>query len=207
MALVPKINICVNTKCASIDVYEETSPYHSTTNLEGWRNSSVVSGTEWIDTSEITAADLKIYDYTGVTLHTTVALKSATVDVYAAVIGAPAPGRFLAASAVAFTYGDGVYKLTYTVAKSAVVFTNIPQYELVTCSICSCIDGLKAKLVTGCDGLTLADTKEKIDQLQLILYGIETAFSCADFVTATSLIASAKTICDNLCDCGCGDCA
>ena len=173
MALVPKINICVNTKCASIDVYEETSPYHSTTNLEGWKNSSV-SGIAWIDTSEITAADLKIYDYTGVTLHTTVALKSATVDVYAAVIGAPAPGRFLAASAVAFTVGDGVYKLTYTVAKSAVVFTNIPQYELVTCSI---------------------------------LYGIETAFSCADFVTATSLIASAKTICDNLCDCGCGDCA
>ena len=149
MALVPKINICVNTKCASIDVYEETSPYHSTTNLEGWRNSSVVS-TAWIDTSEIT---------------------------------------------------------TYTVTGNSTTFTNIPQYELVTCSICSCIDGLKAKLVTGCDGLTLADTKEKIDQLQLILYGIETAFSCADFVTATSLIASAKTICDNLCDCGCGDCA
>ena len=206
MALVPKINICVNTKCASIDVYEETSPYHSTTNLEGWKNSSV-SGIAWIDTSEITAADLKIYDYTGVTLQTTVTLKSGSVDVYTGVEGAPQPGRFLAASAVAFTYGDGVYKLTYTVTGNSTTFTNIPQYELVTCSICSCIDGLKAKLVTGCDGLTLADTKEKIDQLQLILYGIETAFSCADFVTATSLIASAKTICDNLCDCGCGDCA
>ena len=204
MALVPKINICVNTKCASIDVYEETSPYHATNNPEGWRNSSAGA---WLDTSEITAASLGIYDYTGTTLHTTVTLKSGGVDVYAGVIGAPAPGRFLAASAAAFTYGDGVYKLVYTVAKNATVYTNEPQYELVTCSIVECINGLKAKLVTECDGVKLIDTKEKIDQLELILYGIETAFSCADFVTATSLIASAKTICDNLCDCGCGDCA
>ena len=204
MALVPKINICVNTKCASIDVYEETSPYHAANNPEGWRNSSAGA---WLDTSEITAADLKIYDHTGATLQTTVTLKSGSVDVYAGVIGAPAPGRFLAASAAAFTYGDGVYKLTYTVAKSATVYTNEPQYELVTCSIVECINGLKSKLVTECDGVKLIDTKEKIDQLELILYGIETAFSCADFVTATSLIASAKTICDNLCDCGCGDCA
>lgn len=205
MALVPKINICVNTKCASIDVYEETSPYHAANNPEGWVASGTVAAN--ISTAQITAADLKVYDHTGVTLQTTVVLKSGSVDVYAGVAGAPQPGRFLAASAVAFTYGDGVYKLTYTVTGNSTTFTNEPQYELVTCSIVECINGLKSKLVTECDGVKLIDTKEKIDQLELILYGIKTAFSCADFVTATSLIASAKTICDNLCDCGCGDCA
>jgi len=204
MALVPKINICVNTKCASIDVYEETSPYHATNNPEGWAASGTVQAN--ISTAQITTADLAVYDHTGVSLQTTIALKSASVDVYTGVAGAPQPGRFLAASAVAFTYGDGVYKLTYVVKGNSTTFTNIPQYELITCSLCSCIDVLKGKMVTGCDSIKLQEIKEKINQLELILYGIETAFSCADFVTATSLIASAKTICDNLCDCGCGSC-
>jgi hypothetical protein len=47
-----------------------------------------------IDTSQITAADLTIFDHTGTTLHTTITLKTGSVDVYAGVIGAPAPGRF-----------------------------------------------------------------------------------------------------------------
>tara|TARA_R110002012_G_scaffold195255_1_gene363459 strand:- start:221 stop:826 length:606 start_codon:yes stop_codon:yes gene_type:complete len=201
MALIPKINICVNSKCTSIDVYEETSPYHVSTNPGGWKNSSSVAAN--IDTSQITEATLTIFDHTGVTLHTTVTLTS----VYAGVAGAPEPGRFLAASAVSFTQGDGVYRLKYKVVGNSTTFHNSPQYELITCGIESCLDSLKGKIATECDSKTIQKTKENIDQIELILYGIQTAFSCSDFVTATSLIASAKTICDNLCDCGCGDCS
>ena len=202
MALIPKINICVNSKCASIDVYEETSPkVSSTVNPGGWADSN-------INTTQIDTASLAIKDHTGTTTHTTIHLKDSATNVYSGVSGAPYPGRFLAVSDASFTEGDGVYKLVYTVTQvgPAATYTNESQYELITCSICSCLSTLKGKIVTECDANKLEQQKEKIDQLELILYGIQTAFSCADFTTATSLIASAKTICDNLCDCGCGDC-
>ena len=200
MALIPKINICVNSKCTSIDVYEETSPYHVTNNPGGWVNSSSIAAN--IDTSQITEADLTIFDHTGTTLYNTITLTT----VYAGVGGAPTPGRFLAASNASFTQGDGVYRLKYKVIGNGTTFHNSPQYELITCGIESCLTSLKGKIATECDTKTIQKTKEDIDQLELILYGIQTAFSCSDFTTATSLIASAKTICDNLCDCGCGDC-
>ena len=75
MALVPKINICIQSKCDKIDVYEETGPYSLTNNPEGWKSSSALPGN--IDTSEITTADLKIYDHLQNNLYTTIVLKDA----------------------------------------------------------------------------------------------------------------------------------
>ena len=69
MALVPKINLYVNNKCNTVDVYEQTGPYHVTNNPEGWVNSGTVAAN--IDTSEITSSILTIYNYTGQTLQDT----------------------------------------------------------------------------------------------------------------------------------------
>ena len=204
MALVPKIDICISNKCNLIDIYEETGPYHATNNPEGWVNSGTVAAN--IDTSEITAADLKIYDYLGTTLEDTIILYDGVIDVYSGVAGAPLPANFLAIDDAAFTLGDGVYELVYTVTDGITTFTNDPQHKLVTCGIDNCIEALKAKVVVECDSVKLSNQKLKINQLEVILYGIQSAFGCRDFVTARAQIVSAQAICDNLCDCGCGDC-
>lgn len=204
MALVPKINICVNNKCDTIDIYEQTGPYHATNNPEGWVNSGTVAAN--IDTSEIAVAVVTISDYTDTTVYHTYTMYDGVTDVYSGVAGAPLPSNFLALTNQSFTQGDGVYRLNYSVKSASTEFTNETQHVLITCGIEACINGLKAKEVVECDSNKLSKIKEKIDQLEIILYGIQSSFSCGDWTTAISLIESASTICDNLCDCGCGDC-
>jgi hypothetical protein len=205
MALVPKINICIQSKCDKIDVYEQTGPYDATNNDEGWSNSGTTAG--HIDTSEIQTAVLSIYDYLQNTLYETITLKdTVSVDVYTGVTGAPAPANFLAVSGQAWTQPDGVYKLVYVIDDGSSTYTNDTQYALLTCNLENCLDGLKKKAITECNSKTLSNIKDKIDQIELLIYGIESAFSCNDMTTVVSLIKSGTTICDNLCDCGCGDC-
>lgn len=202
--LVPKVNLCINNKCDLIDVYDETSPYHLTTNPEGWVNSGTVA--ENIDTSEITSSILTIYDHTGITLLDTIILFDGVIDVYSGVNGAPAPGRFLALKDTPWAQADGIFKLVYTVTNGVTVFTNPEQHKLFVCGIQNCMDKIKGYIVTECDAKKLATQMETLDQLELLMYGIQSAFGAADFERANALIANAKIICDNLCDCGCGDC-
>lgn len=199
MALVPKINICINSKCNKIDIYEQTSPYVLATNATGW-------GAPNINTTAITAASLTIYDHTGLVLQNTITMYDGITDVYSGVAGSPAPGSFLAIKDYSWDNTDGIFKLVYTVTDGITVFTNEQQFVLFTCNLKNCIDGLKSKAVTACDSKSLEKVKSKINQLEILLYGIESAFSCPDFTQAMNLIANSKTICDNLCDCGCGDC-
>lgn len=204
MALVPKIDVCINNKCDKLDIYEKTGPYDATNNTEGWANSGSVSG--HIDTSEIVTADLKIYDYLQNTLYSTIVLKDGVTDVYAGVVGAPAPSGFFAVNDSEWAEVDGIYKLVYTINSSSASYTNETQFKLFICNLENCLANLKAKSVTECDAKTLANIKDKIDQLEVIIYGIKSAFSCADWDTANTLISNGTIICDNLCDCGCGDC-
>lgn len=196
MALIPKIDICINNKCDKVDIYEETGPYNASTNAGGW-------GAPNIDTAAITTAQLDIQDYAGNSTLDTYIMYDGTTDVYSGVAGAPTPGSFLAIKDASWGLADGVYKLVYTVNTTLV---NASQHELVTCSINNCMDKLRGYIVTECDAKKLAQQKETYEQLELLLLGIQSAFSCGDFEEATSLIAKATTICDNLCDCGCNDC-
>jgi len=196
MALVPKIDISIKNKCDKIDIYEETSPYVAATNSGGW-------GAPNETTADVTASDLKIYDYLGTTLLATFDLTT----VYSGVAGAPTPGSFLALADQTWSQADGIFRLIYSVitpSSPADGYTNAKQYKLFTCNLCNCIDNLKSKIVTECDSKKLASQKETLDQLEILLYGIKSAYSCGDFTTAIDLIASAKTICDNLCNSGCG---
>lgn len=204
MALVPKIDICIQSKCDKIDVYEKTGPYDATNNPEGWSNSGTTAG--HIDTSEISTADLKIYDYLQNTLYETIILKDGGTDVYVGVTGAPAPASFLAVSGQEWTETDGIYKLVYTIDDGANTYTNETQHKLLICNLENCLNNLKAKAVTECSGNKLGKIKDNIDQLEVLIYGIKSAFSCADWESAIELIASGTTICENLCDCKCGDC-
>lgn len=205
MALVPKIDVCIQSKCDKIDVYENTGPYDASNNPEGWSNSGTTSG--HIDTSEIETADLRIFDYLQNTLYQTITLKdTVSVDVYTGVTGAPAPASFLAAKGVTWEQADGVFKLVYTIDDGSNTYTNETQFKLFICNLENCLASLKAKAVTECDGNNLSKIKDKINQLEILILGIQSAFSCNDMETAISLIANGTTICENLCDCGCGDC-
>ena len=204
MALIPKIDLSISNTCDTINVYEETGPYVLATNPGGWVNSGVVAAN--IDTSEITSSILTIYDYTGVTLQHTIILLDGSTDVYTGVTGAPAPGSFLAVLETPWSLADGIYKIVYTVTDGITEFTNATQHKLFTCGIENCMDKIRGYIVTECNAKTLAKQKAMINQLELLMYGINSAYANADFVTATGLIANGKLICDNICDCGCGDC-
>lgn len=100
---------------------------------------------------------------------------------------------------------DGVYKIVYTIVdNSNNTYTNGGQYELMICNLESCMDKLIAKLVDICDEEKLKRYKETLDQLEILKYGIKTAFASGDFATATSLISDANTLCTTFSDCGCG---
>lgn len=201
MALVPKIKFCITNKCDKVNLYEETSPYTATNNTGGW-------GSPNPNTASITNAEVNIYDYTGNTLIESIPFyDGAGVDVYSGVAGAPTPGAFLAISNYSWSQADGIFKVEYLVTVDPdTLYTNETQRVLFICNLENCLNSLKAKMVIECDSKTLSKLKDKIDQIELIIYGIKSAFSCGDFTTANKLIAKGKTICDNLCDCGCGDC-
>ena len=200
MALVPKIKVCITNKCNKISLYEETSPYIATNNSGGW-------GIPNEDTSDIINSVVKIYDYTGNTLIDSIVFFDLLTDIYSTVAGAPTPGAFLAVANHPWTQPDGIFKIVYEITLSSNdIVTNETQRVLFICNLENCLYNLKAKIVSECDEITLKKLKDKINQIELIIYGIKSAFSCGDFTTALSLIQAGKKICDNLCDCGCGDC-
>lgn len=196
MALIPKIDFCINNLCDKIDIYEQTSPHVAATNPGGW-------GAPNIDTAAIVTAELLIQDYLGNITHDTIVFKSPTVDLYVLVAGAPTPGSFLAVLDHPFILPDAPYKLVYNVRDASTTFTNDTQRKLVTCNIESCINLKKQKVVTECDPRKLDRLKSELDQLEVILLGIESAFSCGDFKTTVNLITSATSICNNQCDTDC----
>ena len=202
MALRPKVNISKLTSCDKVDIFEETGPY-SAAYITGWGNTN-------IDTGNITDAKVDIFNYDGTSLLDTIILYDGVTDVYSGTVGSPTPAPFLALTDVEWNQPDGIYKIVYTITDDSVPtaqkYLNELQHELFICGICSCINSIKAKLVTECDSETLSRYKDNLDQIEIIKYGIEAAFSCGNFVKATNLINSASKICDNLCDCGCGDC-
>jgi len=190
MALIPKINICLESLCNRVNIYEETSPYIAVINPGGW-------GAPNIDTTSITVANLKVYDYTGVTLLDTITLYDGVTDVYAAVAGTPTPGSFLAVEDHVWTQGDGIFELVYLVN----TLTNSTQHVLFTCSLETCMNKLRVKLVTECDAKKLEEYKGILSQLEVFLYGINSAFSCGEFARVNTLITTAATICATFLDC------
>ena len=199
MALVPKINICISSKCDTVNIYEHTSPYSVTTNDTGWGGVNTT-------TDLITDSKLEIYNAEGNDLLDVIILKSTTIDLYTGVAGEPAPGTFLIVSDYVWSLPDGAYKLIYTVEEGVSVFTNEVQHVLFTCGLDNCIDKIRSYIVVECNSVKLKKQKELLDQLEIIKYGIQSAFSCADFDTVALLLTKSALICDNLCDCGCGDC-
>jgi hypothetical protein len=199
MALLPKISINVSNTGNKADVWEKTGVY-SSGNTTGWGSTNP-------DASDITSADIKIYDYLGTTLMQTIAMVDISTDIYATVSGVsyPTPPSFKAYSDIPWVHLDGVYKIVYSITTTGpVTVVNDCQYSLFTVNLCNCMQGLLVKMATICSGEKLDKYKQVYDQLEIFKYGIETAFSNADFVKVNTLLTEASKLCTTFSDCGCG---
>ena len=129
-------------------------------------------------------------------------LKDSSVDVYAGVSGAPTPGRFTALSEVPWSGTDGIFQIVYTIENNkGQTFTNDTQYQLFLCNLCNCKNALITMLIDACDVKTVKKLKTEVDQMEIYIYGIETAFACGDFDTAEAILTAATTYCNTIKGC------
>ena len=141
---------------------------------------------------------------TGISIVANYYLKNTTVDVYATAPGAPTPYIFDALVDQTWSNPDGIYEVVYTVVDGATIYKNKKYHELFLCNLCNCKEALIAKLVKACDTLEVSKLKTQVDQMEVFIYGIQSAFSCGDFTTATTLLEAATKYCSLVSDCGCG---
>jgi hypothetical protein len=136
-------------------------------------------------------------------------LKDDSIDVYSDNITAPTPAPFIALLDQPWSNPDGIYEIVYTVTDGVDVFTNETQNELFLCNLCNCKDGLVTRLLDACSSAATEKLKEQVDQMEMFIYGIQSAYSCGDFDTAENILTAASTYCKTLsdcADCGCGGC-
>jgi hypothetical protein len=136
-------------------------------------------------------------------------LKNGTINVYSGNITAPTPAPFIALEDQSWSNPDGIYEIVYTVTNGTNVYTNETQHQLFLCNLCSCKDNLVMKLLNACSSPATIKLKEQVDQMEMFIYGIESAFSCGDFDTAENILTAASTYCQTVSDCsgcGCGGC-
>jgi hypothetical protein len=193
MALVPKISLTFGNKCNKVSATDNTLPYQTITNPTGW-------GTPNINTSNITEALVQIYDSTATNLLETYNVTS----VYPGVAGAPTPGNFILINEEPWNLADGIYLVRYKISDGVNNYWAETQHELFTCNLCNCIQNIISKLLKACSTPEVEKLKTQVDQLEIFLYGIKSAFSCGDFDTAENILDAASKYCKTLSDCGCG---
>ena len=130
-------------------------------------------------------------------------LKNSTIDVYPSLTPAP----FIAISEANWAQPDGVYQVVYSISggsgSSYTEYKNATQHELFLCNLCNCKDRLVVALIDACDSITVKKLKDQVDQMEIFIYGIQSAFACGDFDTAEAILTAATTYCQTIVDCGC----
>lgn len=196
MALLPKISLSLENKCDKVDICEETGVY-AAGNVGGW-------GAPNITMANAVTAKVYVYNSAGTSLLQTFTIKDGTTDLFPVSLLSP----FQAFDGAAWNQTDGIFKIVYTVIDAVpTTYNNNEQYCLFTCNLQNCMEVLIGKMVTECDAEKLDEYKQILDQLEVLLYGIKTAFACKNFTRAETLLTNAATICTTFsgCDCGC-DC-
>lgn len=131
-------------------------------------------------------------------------IKGGTVDLYTLLYNNPVPVQGTVISDAAWFAGDGIYYVLYTVETATAVYTNQRQNVLFICNLCACKDKLVLKLIDACSGPEAAKLKDQVNQMEVFIYGIKSAFACGDFDTADAILNAATTYCKTVSDCGCG---
>jgi hypothetical protein len=141
---------------------------------------------------------------TGISVAASYYLKNTTVNIYSTAPGAPTPYVFDALVEQTWNNPDNIYQVVYTVVDGTTIYKNKTHHELFLCNLCNCKDALIVKLVKACDELAIEKLKTQVDQMEVFIYGIQSAFSCGDFTTASKLLEAATKYCSTVSDCGCG---
>jgi hypothetical protein len=142
---------------------------------------------------------------TGISVTASFYLRNSSINVYSTAPGTPTPYIFDALVNQTWTNPDGIYQMIYTVHEDDItIIRTSKSYELFICNLCNCKESLVAKLVKACDTLEVSKLKTQVDQMEVFIYGIQSAFSCGDFTTATTLLEAATKYCSLVSDCGCG---
>lgn len=141
----------------------------------------------------------------GITVAANYYLRNNNINVYSTAPGTPTPHVFDALVDQTWSNPDGIYQMIYTIREDDVsIIRTSKSYELFICNLCNCKEELITRLVKACDRLEVEKLKTQVDQMEVFIYGIQSAFSCGDFTTASSLIEAATKYCSLVSDCGCG---
>ena len=141
---------------------------------------------------------------TGTSLSAQFVLKGTGVNVYNGKPGYPTPVTFTALSEKSWTNPDGIYQIVYKVYANSHIYLNEETHQLFLCNLCNCKDVLITRLIDACDSIKVKELKEQVDQMEIFIYGIQSAFACGDFDTADNILTAAATYCQTLSNCGCG---
>jgi len=197
MSLLPKINLSVGNTCNKVSLIESTSAYVMGTNDGGW-------GSPNIDTSSVDTSIVNIYDFADTVVLQSFTLKDNLIDLYSLATNPNTPAEFTIIADTNWTQPDGIFKVEYEVTTNTDTYSNT-TYQLFLCNLCNCRDNLIVKLIDACSVPAVKQLKDQVDQMEIFIYGIQTAFGCQDFDTADSILTAAATYCQTLTDCGdCG---
>ena len=155
------------------------------------------------------AQTVTVTTISGLSISANYYLKNGSTNVYATATGAPIPGSFTAINEASWTNPDGVYQVVYTIQASTFTFKNKTQHVLFLCNLCNCKDALVVKLLNACDTKAVIKLKEQVDQMEIFMYGIKSAFACGDFDTVETLLDASTKYCQTIsdcADCGCSGC-
>lgn len=141
---------------------------------------------------------------TGVSSSAQFILKSSTNDVYLGKPGYPTPLTFTALLEKTWNNPDGIYQIVYKVYDNSNIYMNEETHQLFLCNLCNCKDVLITRLIDACDRIKVQELKEQVDQMEMFIYGIQSAFACGDFDTADNILTAASKYCGTLSNCGCG---
>lgn len=141
---------------------------------------------------------------TGVSSSAQFILKSSTNDVYLGKPGYPTPLTFTALLEKTWNNPDGIYQIVYKVYDNSDIYMNEETHQLFLCNLCNCKDVLITRLIDACDRIKVQELKEQVDQMEMFIYGIQSAFACGDFDTADNILTAASKYCGTLSNCGCG---
>jgi hypothetical protein len=194
----PKINLKLSPNGEVVSLYEETDVFTTLYNIGGWGNPN-------INTSNIQDAKVEVFSTTSTpTLLDTFILKDQiSIDQYT-LVSSIEPNKFKILE-TSWDNPDGIYKIVYTVEDSSTIYTNHNTYQLFTTSLCNCRESLIAKTLRICSSIEIEQNKKHLDQIEIFLYGVQTAFACGEFGRATNILEQANIYCQTVSDCcGCG---
>lgn len=195
MSLNPKIRLSVSPNGEIVSLYEETDVFTTLYNVGGW-------GTPNINTSNISDAKVEVLDLTSTVLDTFILCDSS--DTLYDVASSYTPNKFKILE-TAWSNPDGVYQIVYTVEDGSTIATNQLTYQVFTTHLCSCKETLVARTLASCSSIETEMNKKHLDQIELFIYGVQTAFALGEYGRASNILEQANIYCQTVSDCcGCG---